>query len=128
MRTKFWLNWLGALLVVAIAAIGSQRQAQAESAGGVVIGDLEYGPCKNATYSVGAPQACDADCVVYCTDYCSAYVWKAATCRNVEGPCVRKAKNKAKEYCRDCFCTWPFGGCVERDPYDSGSVSVIECE
>lgn len=126
MKTRVWLNWLCALLVVAVAAIGGQRQAQANT-GGVNIGDLLYGPCMNATFNVGVPQACDADCVVYCTDYCSAYVWKAATCRNIEGPCVRKAKNKPAELCRDCFCTWPFGGCVEKPAYNSGTVSVIEC-
>ena len=89
---------------------------------------LVYGPCIPAAATVGAPDHCETNCVVYCTDFCSTYVWTAAGCQNHYGPCKRKAQSKSDELCRDCFCTWPFGGCVDQGLYDSGSTSVIDCQ
>ena len=123
MNPKRIARALSLVLAVTFVAFVSHSLATAQ-----VKPRLVYGPCIPATATVGVPQQCETNCVVYCTDFCSAYVWKAADCQHHYGSCTRKAQSRAEEVCRDCFCTWPFGGCVDQGLYDSGSTSVIDCQ
>ena len=81
-----------------------------------------------AIAAIPIPAGCETDCVVYCTDPCSQIGWTHANCRLIEGPCKRTLKNKAKGVCRECACTWPFGGCVDLGFYNSGTVQILECQ
>jgi hypothetical protein len=123
MNSRIFTKAFCLVLAITVITLVSHSVATAQVRPSIV-----YGPCVPATSTAGVPDHCESGCVVYCTDFCSTLVWKAAGCLNQSGSCKRKAQSRSEELCRDCFCTWPFGGCVDQGLYYSGSTSVIDCQ
>ena len=115
---------LSALSLVALFVFNFGASAQITPADPIPV---LKGPCEQAVGTSGVPAACEDGCVVYCTDPCVVITWQHANCDNIEGPCKRQIRDLGKEFCRDCTCTWPFGGCVDLGFYYSGSTPVLVC-
>jgi len=85
------------------------------------------GPCIQATGTYFVPGGCEPSCYLYCTDPCSEVDWTDGVCQNYYGPCSRTMASLAFYMCRDCSCTWPYGGCADLGLYESGSADVVIC-
>src|SRR5262245_3107209 len=95
---------LGALLVV-------HREASAQGIPG------PKGPCLDFIGLTSVPPKCEDDCVVYCDDFCNGITWFNAGCANQSGACQLVTTNLPTLLCRECTCTWPFGGCKDDGLY-----------
>jgi hypothetical protein len=85
------------------------------------------GPCIQAVGYYFVPGGCEPSCYLYCTDPCSEVDWFDAYCQMSYGPCKRKMTALADYMCRDCSCTWPYGGCADLGLYESGTFDVVTC-
>ncbi len=123
MKGKRVAKALGLVLAIALIAFVCHDAASAQ----VQVRRL-LGPCVPASGNAPDPLHCEVECVAYCTDFCSTITWTPASCQNQSGPCKRTVKTKANQVCRECTCTWPFGGCVDDGLYESGSRAVVDCQ